>query len=76
MLCEELNMNAKLLPKSGFAKYRFRILCAFAILGAICLLTLLGGCSSLADSQGPDPTKYNAETGYPAIGGPTWGDKF
>ena len=69
-------MNANVLFKSGFAKYQSRILSAFAILGSICLILLLNGCSSLADSQGPDPTRYNAETGYPAIGGPTWGDRF
>jgi hypothetical protein len=46
---------------------------ALSIIGTLCVVLLLTGCGSLADSQGPDPSKYNPITEYPAIGAPSLG---
>jgi len=42
---------------------------------AALLVLVLNGCASLAASRDPDPWQFNANTGYPAVGGPlpTWG---
>jgi len=48
---------------------------SLAILGAVFLVMLLNGCASLGGSGNQDPWQYNANTGYPAVGGPipSWG---
>jgi len=40
---------------------------------AVLLVILLNGCASLTGSGDPDPWHYNPNTGYPAVGGPSWG---
>jgi len=43
------------------------VLCAA---GALALLT---GCASARVQEDADPWQYNPNTGYPAVGGPSWG---
>jgi hypothetical protein len=43
------------------------------LLGAVALVSALTGCTSIETSENPDPYQYNPNTGYPAIGGPSWG---
>jgi len=50
-----------------------RIPCCLGMLGAALLVTLLNGCASVGTSVASDPWQYNPNTGYPAVGGPTWG---
>ena len=46
---------------------------AVRMLGAIGLILLLNGCASMATSDDLDSYKYNPNTDYPAVGGPTYG---
>jgi len=46
---------------------------SFGIVGAVLLLILINGCASVSGSKDRDPWRYNYNTGYPAVGGPTWG---
>ena len=41
---------------------------ALVALGALIALIALSGCASPAAGAGSDPTMYNANTGYPAVG--------
>jgi len=52
-----------------------KIQCSLAMFAAALLVLVLNGCASLAASRDPDPWQFNANTGYPAVGGPlpTWG---
>jgi hypothetical protein len=58
---------------SSLATQRERIRCCLGIIGAALSLMLLNGCASVATSVTSDPWQYNPNTGYPAVGGPTWG---
>ena len=50
-----------------------RIRCCLGMLGVALLVMLVNGCASVATSVASDPWQYNPNTGYPAVGGPTWG---
>ena len=50
-----------------------KIQCNLAMFVAALLVLVLNGCASQAASRDPDPWQYNANTGYPAVGGPRWG---
>jgi hypothetical protein len=43
------------------------------ILGAALAMLLLSGCASTNVRGDSDPWQYNPNTGYPAVGGPSWG---
>jgi hypothetical protein len=58
---------------SSLATQREGARCCLGILGAVLLVMLLNGCASVAPSVASDPWQYNPNTGYPAVGGPTWG---
>ncbi len=45
----------------------------FGIVGPALLLILINGYASVSGSKDGDPWPYNYNTGYPAVGGPTWG---
>jgi len=45
----------------------------FTVLGAALLVMLLNGCASVHSARDPDPCTYNPITGYPAVGGSSWG---
>jgi hypothetical protein len=42
------------------------------LLGAIMAIILISGCASARVQGDSDPWKYNANTAYPAVGGPQW----
>lgn len=42
-------------------------------LGVVMVLVLLNGCASVRTQDDADPWRYNPNTGYPAVGGPSWG---
>jgi len=43
------------------------------VLGAVAAISLLSGCASARVQGDSDPWKYNPNTGYPAVGAPSWG---
>lgn len=50
-----------------------RIQTAALMLLAVAALAFLSGCATPAGAGGPDPTEYNPNTGYPAVGaGAPW----
>ena len=57
----------------SLSDHKTKIQFSLAILGAALLVLVLNGCASLAASRDPDPWQYNANTGYPAVGGPNLG---
>ncbi len=46
-----------------------KIQAALVALLAVMALVLLSGCASVPVQGNSDPLQYNAETGYPAVGG-------
>lgn len=48
-----------------------RVQASMLMLLAFAALALLSGCSTPAGAGSPDPTVYNPNTGYPAIGAGT-----
>lgn len=50
-----------------------RIRRGFGLLGAALAVMLLNGCASVGSSEASDLYQYNPNTGYPAVGGPSWG---
>ena len=54
----------KLLRENGSR----RIQAAGMALLALMALVLLGGCAAIPESRALDPSQYNPNTGYPAVG--------
>lgn len=50
-----------------------RIRLGLGIVGVVLLVMLVNGCASISGSGEPDQNKYNHDTGYPAVGGPSFG---
>lgn len=77
------NMNSQNVSADGCAAAPLRaqregknVRLCLAMLGAVLSVMLLDGCASMGGSEEPgqpSPFQYNPTTGYPAIGGPTWG---
>jgi hypothetical protein len=54
-------------PNANRLQTRLMLLCA------VMAMILLGGCASTSVQGDSDPWKYNPDTGFPAVGGPSWG---
>ena len=62
----ELNRErAQLLRSNGSRTLQAGLVALLAIMA----LVLLSGCASVPVQGNSDPSQYNAETGYPAVGG-------
>jgi len=46
---------------------------AVLLLAISTILVLANGCASVSSQTDSDPWQYNPNTGYPAVGGPSWG---
>jgi hypothetical protein len=63
----------KSMSDSNDLHHRAKIRRALGIIGVVAMTVLVSGCASIATSDKADPWQFNAQTGYPAVGGPSWG---
>jgi hypothetical protein len=69
-----MKLNGKSENNSSLSTQGRIIRRCLGMLGTVLLVILLNGCASIATSKDPDPYKYNPATGYPVVGGPSFGD--